>query len=389
MAKSGAKCSPSSSSATGGWVLLAGGTGFIGSQARAALERAGFRVKCASRRGGGGGIAGEDLRVDLRNVCLGAGAGATNPHLLAGCVCVVNCVGVKTARCDAAWEAAHVTTTRSLLRLIAAAGAACRGCGFVHVTVAGLSAADTDAYSRTKWASEQLVKEAAAAGKIGGLAVVRPGVVWGDGDDFSRNLAASVRHLPFFPAPSGAGKVAVVHVTDVAAVIAASVVEVVASAAPRRAAGHGGGGASVSTVDAVGPEALSLAELVRATSEAAGLGFGTTTIPVPAALMAAVVVPALELVMADPPITAAQLTLLRRGVTGDAARCGAVLAAQGRVPKRYTAASVRACIAHAGPLFGMSLRPDYYVRVSRAAARVWLWALALLALAVLALAVHG
>jgi len=62
-----------------------------------------------------------------------------------------------------------------------------------------------------------------------------------------------------------------------------------------------------------------------------------------------------ERVMSDPPITTAQLGLLRRGVTGNLEDTRELL---GRDPQPFTADACRISLAGlAKPLFGVSIRP--------------------------------
>ena len=199
---------------------------------------------------------------------------------------------------------------------------------------------------------------------------------------FSRNLAAGILHAPLFPTPSPAGTLAVVHVADVAAAVVAAVKQL--RAAPRH-------GAGCACTDVVGPAALSLPELQKITAEALGLSCVALPVPVrraickakpgpaqlarrsathtygPASGQAPLMVPAAALVeqlMADPPITRAQLGLLRRGVRGDLEQTRAMLA---REPRPYTAEGVQAAVSGlAKPLFGVSVRPVLRAEVALA-----------------------
>ena len=73
---------------------------------------------------------------------------------------------------------------------------------------------------------------------------------------------------------------------------------------------------------------------------------------------------AVETLMADPPITRAQLGLLRRGVLGNLDETCALLA---REPQPYTAEGVQAAVSGlAKPLFGVSVRPVLRAEVALA-----------------------
>ena len=136
----------------------------------------------------------------------------------------------------------------------------------VHLSVAGLAAGQRDGYSATKLQGEAVAHAAAAAHGID-VTIIRPGVVWGVVDDFSRNLAAGILHAPVFPTPYPAGAVAVVHVEDVATAVVRAATGIAGRGVAEPA------GAAVQTLDVVGPEALSLSELIHRTS---GMGPSTT-----------------------------------------------------------------------------------------------------------------
>eukprot|EP00908_Phaeocystis_cordata_P023989 Transcript_6454.p2 GENE.Transcript_6454~~Transcript_6454.p2 ORF type:complete len:348 (-),score=97.39 Transcript_6454:18-1061(-) len=330
-------------------VVVFGGSGFIGRHCVEALREAGHQVTAPSHKEcdlSDGGTSGNNnpMRNSKRHAWELQDAMLAIDGAVRGADLVVNTVGIKRATAAQSWEAVHIGSVKNLV-----AGMERNGVRrLVHITVAGLADEQSDPYSVTKRASEAVI---ASSDEISAV-ILRPGVVWGRGDDFSRNLAAGILHAPLFPTPSPAGTLAVVHVADVAAAVVAAVKQL--RAAPRH-------GAGCACTDVVGPAALSLPELQKITAEA--LGLSCVALPVPAPLM----VPAAALVerlMADPPITRAQLGLLRRGVRGDLEQTRAMLA---REPRPYTAEGVQAAVSGlAKPLFGVSVRPVLRTEVALA-----------------------
>ncbi len=317
-------------------VLVFGGTGFIGSACVAALRRAGHDVIAVSR-------SSTELKCDLCNDSEEALKAA-----LTGIDVVVNTVGVKRATAAQSWEAAHVHSVQRLLAAMSSADVRC----LVHVTVAGLCSSHTDPYSATKLASENIVRSCAAApGSRLEAIILQPSVVWGPGDDFSRNLAGGILHAPVFPTPVPAGSIAIVHVDDVAAAVVAATVELLDGSQGPHGDENGTHG-SVRSYDVCGPEALTFAELVSRTAKA--LDLQCVALPIPAMLMVPVA-HAVECLMADPPITSAQLGLLRRGVTGELAQTRQLLKAS--APRKYTVGGCREACQNVQPLFGVSIRP--------------------------------
>jgi uncharacterized protein YbjT (DUF2867 family) len=324
-------------------VVVFGGSGFIGRHCVEALREAGHQVSAPSHSdcdlcdfGMMGGMA-----IDGALNSVGIMWGANSRAEL-----VVNTVGIKRegAGKQGTWEAVHVKSVRNLIKGMERNGVR----RLIHITVAGLAADQSDPYSVTKRASQEAIE----ASELSAI-VLQPGVVWGRGDDFARNLAAGILHAPVFPTLAPAGKLAVVHVADVAAAVVAAAArlrDAPAPFAPPRA--------SCACYDVVGPAARTLPELQAVT--AAALGLSCVSVPVPAALM----VPAAALVerlMVDPPITTAQLGLLRRGVLGSLDETRGLLA---REPRPYTADGVKDAVEAAKPLFGVSVRPMLRVEVA-------------------------
>lgn len=298
-----------------------GGSGFIGRAVTRQLESAGHEVLVFSRRA-------EDPRRK---------ADVTRPlrvGQLSDLDAVVNLVGIKRPSPGQSFEAAHVDAIEHLI-------GACERDGvrrLIHVSVSAARPAPDDAYLDTKHRGEQRVRESSLD-----WTVLRPGVVYGPGDDMLTNLCASLRHLPLFPAPGlGRGPLMPVDVEDVALAVTRSL-------AREQSIGQ--------AIDVVGPERLSLAELVGRVARA--LSLPTLVLPVPSALMrpAAAV---LEALLADPPVTRAQLGMLSDGVVGDRGPARELLALETRPldPARIVA-SVRNDDGELPPaLFGLSLRAD-------------------------------
>lgn len=331
-------------------VAIAGGSGFVGRHLVRELRALGHTpvVLARGRTGPGGQVSGdspelrgeplEELRVHLGGL---GGDPAALAAALRGCDAVVNLVGIKLAR-GQSFAAAHVGAVHGLI-------AACEAAGvrrLVHVSVAGVRDDPWRPYLASKWAGEQVVIASGLRWTI-----VRPGVIFGAGDDFVTNLTAMLRHAAVFPAPAGGrAPLQPVAVEDVAAAIAAAL------ARPDTAG---------QIFDLVGPERLELAAWVRRVATA--LELRVWLLPAPAPLLAPALA-VMERLLPAPPLTRAQLGLLGDGVVGELAQTRALL---GREPAPLDTARIAGLAAPVGPWLGVSLR-----LVARAEDRAWLRACA-------------
>ena len=266
-------------------VAVAGGSGFIGRHVVHALREAGHTVRVLAR--------GADPREDRPGVehrPIDLGAGPLPEDQLAGCDAVVNLVGIKAPRGDNAFERAHVRVVEHLIEAARVAGIE----RFVQISVAQAEDA-TGPYAQTKRAGEQRAIDSGLA-----VTVLRPGLVYGPGDDALRNLVQMVRLAPVVVVPRGAtGPLPAIDVRDVAQAVVATLAR--PSTVGRR-------------IDLVGPEVLDLRGLVQRVAQALELPTLTPALPDPLARLGAA---AMERVMADPLLSRSQLVMLTRGLPGD------------------------------------------------------------------------
>ena len=279
-----------------GRTLVIGGGGFIGRRVVVALAEAG-EAATAPRR----------AAFDIAQ-----GAPQALAEQLAGVEVVVNCAGLgRDARIDNL-HAAHVDGPTRL-------AAACRIAGvrrLVHVSALGAAAGDPSRFLSSKGEGE------AALGEVQGLeiCVVRPSLTLGAGGavgDFFAALAA----LPLPPRLGpGSWRVQPLHVDELAALIARLAL---AEKVP-------------SSVDAVGPEALTTDQLERTLRDWLGLA-PAPFLPLPRQGLAALAW-ANEIVEVGPG-DREFVALLERGNVGDPATAAAAL---GRPPRALSVSLARA-----------------------------------------------
>jgi len=314
-------------------VGIVGGNGFIGRHVATAIVKAGGHAIVLGRH------MNPDAHVDgAEYVCTVFDALHPKVEHLMGLHVLVNLVGLKTEANGQSFESAHVRAVEALVK----AAALARIVRFVHVSVAGARHDEASPYLSTKADGEQVVRDSLLAEYA---TIVRPGVVYGDGDDAITNLVASVTHIGVFPAPDG-GKAPLmfVDVLDVAEAIATVAMQV-------------DGKFEGKTVDVVGPSEMDVRSFLDVVSAGARLRT-TYAIPFPSWVLKRAAA-AMEQLMDRPAITQAQLHLLSTGVVGDVEQTTSLL---GRAPRRLTEERVRRIVERSPPepLFGVSFRPVWH-----------------------------
>lgn len=251
-------------------IAISGGTGFVGGRVSERLREAGHDVVVLSRRTG----------FDLAAPDPGALRAALN-----GVEAVVHCAGINREIGDQTYDAVHVRGTQALLE-------AARAAGVGHIGLVSFLRArpdGTSAYHRSKWAAEAIVRE-------GGIpfTVLKAGVIHGRGDHLLDHVSRALRTFPVFALVGMRDQpVRPVAVDDVARILAA------AATGDRRL--HNG------TFAVLGPEELTLREVIERI--AATIGRGALIVPLPV-VVHLVLALAWEAVMRVPLASVAQVRIL-------------------------------------------------------------------------------
>lgn len=220
-------------------VLVLGANGFIGSHVAASLSAAGWFVRAgarrpdeAARRAPGHGWVAADFRR------------LTDPSdwapLLAGVDAVVNCVGVLQDGGADDTRAAHVEGPRALI-------AACETAGvkrLIHLSAVGADAEAGTAYARTKAETEAML----ATSGLDWL-ILRPSLVVGRGAFGGTGLVRALAAMPLaIPVVGGDQTVRPVAMDDLCAAVIGALDR------PN---------VSRTTLDATGPQAVTLVDLLK------------------------------------------------------------------------------------------------------------------------------
>ena len=198
-----------------------------------------------------------------------------------GCEAVVHTVAVPTER-RATFEAVNARGTEHVVAEAKRAGVR----RLVHLSAIGADPESPFPFLRSKGAAERAVTGSGIA-----HVALRPSLLFGRGDDFFPKLGFSLR-FPVVPVPGdGSARFQPLHVGDLARVIRAAL-----------------RGTMTGVHEIAGPDVVTYDGLLTETMRGYRTRRPRLHLPVPLMKPAAV---AMGLVMADPPVTVAQLDLLK------------------------------------------------------------------------------
>jgi len=189
-------------------VTIYGGSGFVGRHIAQRIAQHGWRVRVAVRRPNEAlfvrpyGVVGqvEPVLCNIRNA-------ASVRAAMQGADAVVNCVGILNGVGKNSFDAVQAKGAGTIARAAAELGVR----HLAHISAIGADAKSDSAYARSKAAGEAAVLAAFPAAVI-----LRPSVIFGNGDSFFNRFAAMTRYGPFLPVVGGATLFQPVHVEDVA-----------------------------------------------------------------------------------------------------------------------------------------------------------------------------
>ena len=248
-------------------ILILGGTGFLGRHLCEKMVRQGWHVTVPTRR------AANASHIQMLPGLQVIEANVHDPvalmRLMAGHDAVVNLIAILHGN-EASFAKAHVELPRTVARACAALAIK----RLVHVSALGVNEHQADAapsmYLRSKGRGEAALRSTAQSSGLA-LTVLRPSVMYGDGDRFLTLFARLQRHLPVMPLAGANARFQPVWVEDVAQAILRCL---------QTPASIG------QTYNAVGPDILTLKQLVQLAAQASGVnrGRGRPVLALPNAL---------------------------------------------------------------------------------------------------------
>lgn len=196
-------------------VTIFGGSGFVGTQIVQLLARAGYRVRVAVRRpdlaghvkplGSVGQVM--PIQANIRNL-------ESVQRAVKGAGTVINLVGIGYEGGKQRFRAVHTMGARNVAEASRQAGVRT----LVHMSALGADPQSASNYARTKGLGEAEVQAA-----FKDAIIIRPSIIFGQGDTFFNRLGAMARYLPVLPVIGAKARVQPIYVGDVAAAFFAAV----------------------------------------------------------------------------------------------------------------------------------------------------------------------
>jgi NADH dehydrogenase len=244
-------------------VLVLGGTGFVGTHVCEKLVRAGWTVTVPTRRWNN---AQDVLHLpSLKVQEMDVHDAAALARVAEGHDAVVNLVAILHGDQEA-FNKAHVELPQKIADACARAGVT----KLVHISALGANAqkpgAPPSMYLRSKSLGEAILL--ASCSQLA-LTILRPSVIFGQGDKFLNMFASLQKVFPFMPLAGAEARFQPVWVEDVASAVVKSLERT---------------GAGVQTLEACGPEVFTLKQLVEISATLAGVnrGHGRPVFGIPA-----------------------------------------------------------------------------------------------------------
>lgn len=241
-------------------IVVLGGTGFVGSALVGRLAGAGHRLRVLSRHPETARSLAVLPRVE--RVRANVHDPATLEREFSGADVVIHLVGIlnERGRSGRGFELAHAELTRKVV----AACVKARVTRLLHMSALGASESGPSHYLRSKGVAERHVRSAPAALD---WTIFRPSVIFGARDSLLNRFASLLRLSGgFIPLARAKARFAPVWVEDVVSAFERAV---------------NGGTTSRQSYDLVGPEEMTLAQLVQLTGELSGTRVRLLALPDP------------------------------------------------------------------------------------------------------------
>jgi uncharacterized protein YbjT (DUF2867 family) len=209
-----------------------------------------------------------------------------------GCDAVIHLVGIILEKGKNTFERVHHLGTRNVVEAAKRTGIK----RFIQMSALGARADGVAAYQITKWKGEEEVRQSGIP-----FCILRPSLIFGQGDGFVTQMIATMRSAPLFrPVPGdGTPKFRPITIEDVTACFLRALTTEAATN---------------QTIEIGGADELTLNEVLAEIARCAGVRKPAVHIPMPLMVAGATF---MQKLLKNPPVTVDQLRMLREGSTCD------------------------------------------------------------------------
>lgn len=207
-----------------------------------------------------------------------------------GCDAVIHLVGIIVEKGPNTFERVHHLGTRNVVEAAKRTGIK----RFVQMSALGVRVGGVAPYQTTKWKGEEEVRRSGIP-----FCILRPSLIFGEGDGFVTQMMATMRSAPLFrPVPGdGTPKFRPIAVEDVTTCFVRALTYEAATN---------------QTIDLGGADELMLNEVLAEIARCAGVRKPAVHIPMPLMFAGASVA---QRILKNPPVTVDQLRMLKEGST--------------------------------------------------------------------------
>jgi len=196
-------------------VTIFGGSGFVGTQVVQLLARAGYRIRVAVRRPD---LAGHVKPLGAVGQVMPIQANVRNlesvQRAVRGAGTVINLAGIGHESGKQRFRAVHTMGARNVAEASRQAGVTT----LIHMSALGADPQSASNYARTKALGEAEVQAA-----FKNAIIIRPSIIFGQGDTFFNKHGSLARFLPILPVLGAKAKAQPIYVGDVAEAFLAAV----------------------------------------------------------------------------------------------------------------------------------------------------------------------
>src|SRR5579871_5344199 len=278
-------------------VFLTGATGFVGRHMLERLLAEGHAVRALVRDPQKASLA---ERSTIEFVPGDIVEGTRLDEGMQGCDAVVHLVGIIVEKGTNTFERVHHLGARNVVEAAKRTGIK----RFVQMSALGVRADGVAPYQTTKWKGEEEVRQSGIP-----FCVLRPSLIFGEGDGFVTQMIQTMRSAPLFrPVPgNGNPKFRPIFIGDVTACfVRALTIEAATS----------------QTIELGGADELTLNDVLAEIARCAGVRKPAVNIPMPFMFAGAAVA---QTLLKNPPVTVDQLRMLREGSNCDIGRMERIL----------------------------------------------------------------